>query len=555
MTLHPQNYWEVPKETVRVARASFPKGNVYMKMYDELGTLYKDKDFVDLFPIRCGQSAISPARLALITIMQFAEGLTDRQAADAVRSRIDWKYALGLNLTDSGFDATVLSEFRGRLCQNEASNKLLDVMVSHFKEHKLIKSRGKQRTDSTQVVAAIRQVNRLELVGETLRATLNQIATLAPEWLQEIISEDWFDRYSERFENYRLPKEKTKREEMALLIGRDGHHLLEKLWREDDTQAEKLRQIESVDTLRRVWIQQYVFIEGRLLWRNKEKTGLPPHSISIESPYDTEARNGKKREKSWTGYKVHLTETCDPDTPNIITNVETTVATTPDGVMTSLIHHKLAEKDGLPREHYVDAAYVDAYQLVESHQVHQVELVGPVAVDVSWQSKLNTGFDVSAFFIDWDKKIAQCPQGRLSRSWRIEYDKSKHPVIQVGFDRQHCTICPARTRCTKSKKAPRKLKLRPRDEYESLNLRRQEQKTKEFKKKYGCRAGIEGTISQGVRKLDLRRTRYSGLAKTHLQHIAIACAMNLSRFFSQSNGLLKAQTRTSSFARLRRQYA
>lgn len=555
MTLHPQNYWEVPKETVRVARASFPKGNVYMKMYDELGTLYKDKDFVDLFPIRCGQSAISPARLALITIMQFAEGLTDRQAADAVRSRIDWKYALGLNLTDSGFDATVLSEFRGRLCQNEASNKLLDVMVSHFKEHKLIKSRGKQRTDSTQVVAAIRQVNRLELVGETLRATLNQIATLAPEWLQEIISEDWFDRYSERFENYRLPKEKTKREEMALLIGRDGHHLLEKLWREDDIQAEKLRQIESVDTLRRVWIQQYVFIEGRLLWRKKEKTGLPPHSISIESPYDTEARNGKKREKTWTGYKVHLTETCDPDTPNIITNVETTVATTPDGVMTSLIHHKLAEKDGLPREHYVDAAYVDAYQLVESHQVHQVELVGPVAVDVSWQSKLNTGFDVSAFFIDWDKKIAQCPQGRLSRSWRIEYDKSKHPVIQVEFDRQHCTICPARTRCTKSKKAPRKLKLRPRDEYESLNLRRQEQKTKEFKKKYGCRAGIEGTISQGVRKLDLRRTRYSGLAKTHLQHIAIACAMNLSRFFSQSNGLLKAQTRTSSFARLRRQYA
>jgi transposase len=231
------------------------------------------------------------------------------------------------------------------------------------------------------------------------------------------------------------------------------------------------------------------------------------------------------------------------------------VATTPDGVMTSLIHHKLAEKDGLPKEHYVDAAYVDAYQLVESHQAHQVELVDPVAVDVSWQSKLNTGFDVSAFLIDWDKKIAQCPQGNLSRSWRIEYDKSKHPVIQVVFDRQHCTICPERSRCTKSLKAPRKLKLRPRDEYESLNLRRQDQKTKEFKKKYSCRAGIEGTISQGVRKLDLRRTRYSGLAKTHLQHIAIACAMNLSRFFAQSNGLLKAATRTSSFARLRTQSA
>jgi transposase len=268
-----------------------------MKMYDQLGTLYQDKDFVDVFPVRCGQSAISPARLALITIMQFAEGLTDRQAADAVRSRIDWKYALGLDLTDSGFDATVLSEFRGRLCQYEASNKLLDVMVSHFKEHKLIKSRGKQRTDSTQVVAAIRQVNRLELVGETIRATLNQIATLAPEWLQEIISEDWFDRYSERFENYRLPKEKTKREEMALLIGRDGHHLLEKLWREDDTQGEKLRQIESVDTLRRVWIQQYVFIEGRLLWRKKKKRDYLPTQSRLNRPMTRRQEMEKKERK------------------------------------------------------------------------------------------------------------------------------------------------------------------------------------------------------------------------------------------------------------------
>lgn len=188
----------------------------------------------------------------------------------------------------------------------------------------------------------------------------------------------------------------------------------------------------------------------------------------------------------------------------------------------------------------MDAAYVDSYQLVESHQAHQVELIGPAAVDVSWQSKLNTGFDVSAFFIDWDKKIAQCPQGRLSRSWRIEYDKSKHPVIQVEFDRQHCTICPERSRCTKSVKAPRKLKLRPRDEYESLKARRQEQKTKEFKKKYGCRAGIEGTISQGVRKLDLRRTRYSGLAKTHLQHIATARCSEFSSFFCSVKWLVKS---------------
>lgn len=550
MTLHPKNYWEVPEETARVARASFPKGNMYMKMYDELGTLYLDSDFKELFPARCGQSAISPAKLALITVMQFASGLTDRQAADAVRGRIDWKYALGLSLTDSGFDASVLSEFRERLCQHDLSNKLLDLMVSHFKEHNLIKARGKQRTDSTQVVGAIRQVNRLELVGETLRAALNEIAKVAPEWLKAIIDEDWFDRYSSRFDDYRLPKKKTEREQMALSIGSDGHYLLHQLWLGNNEQS-NLRQLASVEILRQVWIQQYVLINNRLIWRNPNQTGLPPNSICIESPYDIEARNGTKRDTNWTGYNVHLTETCDDKTPNLITNVETTPATTPDGSVTSVVHRKLAHKDLLPGEHYVDAAYVDSYQLVESNQVYQVSVVGRVAVDSSWQAKLKTGFDVAAFVIDWDKQIVKCPQGNLSRSWRDGYDCRKNPVIQVKFDRKTCAPCPERRNCTHSQKAPRTLKLRPRDEYDALNQRRQEQLTQQFEKKYGCRAGIEGTISQGVRSFDLRRTRYFGLAKTHLQHVATACAMNLSRFFAWSNHFPKAQTRTSTFAALR----
>lgn len=115
MTLHPKNEWIIPAETVRVARAAFPKGNVYMMMRDQLGQFYYDQDFQTLFRGDCGQSALSPGQLALITIMQFAEGLTDRQTADAVRGRLDWKYALGLELTDCGFDFSVLSEFRDRL--------------------------------------------------------------------------------------------------------------------------------------------------------------------------------------------------------------------------------------------------------------------------------------------------------------------------------------------------------------------------------------------------------------------------------------------------------
>lgn len=549
MTLHPKNQWEIPEQTAQIARASFPKGNMYMKMYDELGVLYADREFTILFPARCGQSAMSPGKLALITVMQFGEGLTDRQAADAVRSRIDWKYTLGLELTDSGFDCSVLSEFRSRLCEYGLVNKLLDLMLVRFQEKKLIKHRGKQRTDSTQVIAAIRQLNRLELVGETFRAALNEIASVEPEWLKAIISEDWFEQYSWRFDNYRLPKNKNEREELALKIGFDGHYILHQIWFGNHEKV-GLYQLDSVEILRKVWIQQYTFDKNGLVWRNPNQTGLPPNSICIESPYDIEARNSSKREINWTGYKVHLTETCDEQTPNLITNVETTSSTNPDGEVTSIVHHQLALKDLLPLEHYVDAAYVDAYQLVESNQAYQVSLVGPVAVDTSWQAKLKTGFDISAFIIDWEQKVAICPQGNLSRLWRKARDCNHNPLIEVVFDRKICATCPVRINCTSAKTAPRKIKLRPRDEYAALVERRHQQQTPEFEQNYARRAGVEGTISQGVGRFGLRRTRYFGLAKTHLQHIATACAINLSRFFAWSNHVTKARTRISSFARL-----
>lgn len=199
----------------------------------------------------------------------------------------------------------------------------------------------------------------------------------------------------------------------------------------------------------------------------------------------------------------------------------------------------------------MDAAYVDAYQLVESHQAYQVSLVGPVAVDTSWQAKLKTGFDISAFVIDWDKQVAICPQGHSNRLWRTARDSNHNPLIEIVFDRQICAACPVRNLCTSSATAARKIKLRPRNEYQALVERRHQQQTPHFQKNYARRAGVEGTISQGVGRFDLRRTRYFGLAKTHLQHIATACAINLSRFFDWSNHATPARTRTSSFARLR----
>ena len=123
----------VPAETRRVAKAAFPKGNVYLWIGDELGELYSDHLFIDLYPVR-GQPTVSPGRLALITIMQFMEGLTDRQAAEAVRGRIDWKYALGLELPYLGFDFSVLSEFRQRLSAGQQEQTLLNVLLDELKK-------------------------------------------------------------------------------------------------------------------------------------------------------------------------------------------------------------------------------------------------------------------------------------------------------------------------------------------------------------------------------------------------------------------------------------
>jgi transposase len=179
MSMHPEPIFEVPELTATVAKAAFPKGNRYMKMRDELGTLYSDEQFADLYP-RVGQPASTPWRLALVTLVQFAEDLTDRQAADAIRSRIDLKYLLGLELDDAGFDFSVLSEFRKRLLDGGAEGRLLNVMLAVFVERKWLKAKGKQRTDSTHILAAVRHLNRLEIVGETLHHALNILAQVDP---------------------------------------------------------------------------------------------------------------------------------------------------------------------------------------------------------------------------------------------------------------------------------------------------------------------------------------------------------------------------------------
>jgi transposase len=459
MSLQPQASYPIPAETQRVARAAFPRGNLYMQVADRLGPIYQDMQFSPLFPSR-GQPAEAPARLALATLLQFAEGLSDRQAADAVRSRIDWKYVLGLDLTDPGFDHTVLSEFRARLVTGEAEHLLLDTLLTLARTQGLLKTRGRQRTDSTHVLAAIRVLNRLERVGATLRAALHSLAVVAPAWVQALAPPEWYERYAHRVENYQMPKTKAARKAWAAGIGRDGQRLLQAI---DAASAQPWwQEVPAVQLRRRVWAEQYVEVEGSPRWR--EGKDMPSPAELIASPYDTEARYSTKRAVEWIGYKVHLTETCDPATPHLIVNVETTPATTPDDHMLATIHASLEPRGLLPEEHLVDTGYTDSQVLVDSQRLYGVTLIGPVADDPSWQARAGTGFDKAQFLVDWERQVVTCPMGKQSISWLPNTYPQNGMTWEARFARKDCTPCLHRAQCTRSKKEPRIVGLQAREQ-------------------------------------------------------------------------------------------
>jgi transposase len=545
MSLRPQAVSSIPEETVRVARAAFPKSSPAMRMRDAFGSFFTDAQFATLFPKR-GRPAAAPWRLALVLVMQFAEGLSDRQAADAVRSRIDWKYALGLELTDPGFDYSVLSQFRQRLLTGNPEQQLLETMLTTFKERGLLKAGGRQRTDSTHVLAAVRVLNRLERVGETLRQALNALAVVAPDWLEATAPAAWYARYGSRMENSRFPKSDQERDALATQIGEDGRHLLSLV--ESATTLPWLLLVPAVGTLRTVWQEQYT--DPPAPPRLREVQELAPAGSLIASPYDPEARFSRKQTLSWVGYKVHLTETCDPERPHLITDVQTTPSTTRDEEQLLVTLGALAPRHLLPREHLVDAGYTDARVLAESKQQYGVEVTGPVTRDPSWQAQAGEGFDKAHFLVDWEAREVTCPAGKKSRSWTAYREgEGGRRVGQVRFAKSDCAACEHRQQCTRGR-GPRNLELHPREEEEALQEARRRQETGEFRSAYNARAGIEGTHGQAIRRCGMRHCRYLGVAKSHLQHLLTACALNWVRVNDWLLEQPRATTRISRFAQL-----
>src|SRR3954453_12307764 len=553
MSLRLQPLPPVPDDTARIAQAAFRRGNPYVLVRDRLGSVFADADFADLYP-KLGQPASAPWRLALVTLMQFREGLSDRQAAEAVRSRIDWKYLLALDLADAGFDFSVLCEFRARLLQHRATERLLARLLDAAREGGLLKARGRQRTDSTHVLAAVRDLNRLELLAETLRAALNAIAGVAPDWLRALAPPAWHERYDRRVEDRRPPKTAPPRDASVAQVGADGFLLLDAI---DGAEAPPaIAALPAVAVLRRVWARHFERdaagpdtgeISGDAV-RLRPAQGRGPGD-RIESPYDSEARFRTKAGTSWTGYMVPLTETCDAGAPRRVVHADTTPANVHEAMRTALIHDALATKGLAPSEHLVDSAYVSAEHLVGARERHGIGLFGPARPDQSWQKQVEGAFQATDFVVDWERRRVRCPEGHDSTTWGQTRDKaSGRSLIRVGFSPAQCQPCPSRSRCTQG--ISRWLGLRPRPEHEALAAARARLESEAGRQLYAQRQGVESTLSQGVRAFGLRQARYRGLAKTGLQNVATAAALNLDRLTAWLAQRPLAPTRISRFAAL-----
>ena len=560
MSMQPRSWSQVPEQTVLVARAAFPNGSLAMAVRDELGEVFSDEQFSAAFGTR-GAPAESPGALSLVTALQYVENLTDRQAAQMVARAIDWKYALGLELTDPGFDHSVLSKFRTRLVEHGLEEQVFETLLTVLRAKGLLKAGGKQRTDATQVISAVRDLNRLELAGESVRACLEALAVAAPPWLASVIDlPQWAHRYKARVDSWRLPASQAKRDRLAAVYGSDAVALLRAVFSPDAPGW--LAQIPAVQVLRTVVLQNYyIYTDARgrevVKRREADTDGLPPARVRITSPYDTDARwAAKGDELYWDGYKVHLSETChdsddptDPPAPNLITDVTTTDATVPDVKATRPIHQRLAGRDLLPGEHYLDSGYPSAQTITDALRTYGVTLVTPALLDRSAQARAGGGFDKSAFSIDWDARQATCPQGNTSASWSPTRQRGTE-VIVVKFAAGACGPCPLRPQCTTAKRGGRQLTLYPRELHQALARARAEQTTKTWQDKYALRAGVEGTIHQAIAVTGIRHARYRGLPKVHLQHVFSAIALNLIRLHAWWFGHPIDRGRTSHLARL-----
>jgi transposase len=449
--------------------------------------------------------------LALVTVFQFMEDLPDREAAEQVVVRLDWKYALHLPLDDAGFDFSCLCYFRRRLLAHGQERLVFEEMLRKVQALGFIKKRGKQRTDSLAVLGVMRQLSALETVSETLRLAVRALAQADPDWVARALPATFVADYAAHHADYRLSD--AERTAALQQVGQDGVWLLECL---DTTAPVALRDLEAVQVLRAVWDQRYERVEGRTRVREK----LVDCTELIVTPHDPGVRAGEKRGTKWRGDKVHMTETAEADAPHFLTAVTTAAAPSVDSAALPLMRQRLAERALPPGEQDVNAGYVCGPQLAQSQDAG-IDLVGPALPDTTPNQ-----LKIADFTIDRAAKRAICPQGHAAVKWGVSPEPDGSQSVHIQFAAAVCAACPLRAQCTTGKSG-RSLRLSA--HYELVAARRREAQTEAFRARMRARNAIEATLSELVRKHGLPRHRYRGDTKRAFENLLKGAACNLKR--------------------------
>jgi transposase len=477
-----------------------------------------------------GRPPIDPVLLCGVTLLQFMEKVADRRASEQVIYHLGWKYALDLELDDEGFHATVLVYFRDRLEEKKAERLIFDGVVDLLIEQGLIKRKGKQRLDSTHIVGYVKAMSWMECALETLRLALEDLRAEVESKRRPEFWDRLWELYVESHLDWRLSK--TEQANRHRQCGQDIRYLLEWI----DTENPKLAEREAVKLLRRVFTEQFAVVEGKL----ELATQRP--SRAVQNPHDPDAHYADKKTKQWTGYKVHVAETVDPEEPikengepaeHFITEMFTTEAAQDEMAgLTEVLKREQEHHEIIPQAIYTDAGYVTEHTLTQAQQ-NGLELLGPCRPDPH-----KGAYNSDAFQVDVDKRQAVCPEGKLSTQCsRIKDSFMGTEYYRIEWGNQ-CDSCPVQKQCTHSKSGRRTLVVGLR--HDLVEQRRREMKQSGFSKSMHPRNGIEGTHSELVRGHAMRRTKYRGLNRVGLSHYFMGAACNVKRYLS----LLAFQMRT-----------
>jgi len=520
MCLKVQPPWSMPPETERIGKRLLKENDVYRLIGERLFEQITEEEYADLYSVE-GKPGISPVILAFITVFQYMEKLSDRQAINSLRMRLDWKYALHLELEYEGFDFSVLSEFRDRLIEGQAEGRVFEKLVEQIRKMGLIKEHGKQRTDSIAMLSKVRRLSRLESVVETLRLAIVAIVDTDRKWSKAVIPPDWEEKYGERFVRQRYSEKEWQEYEEQ--IGDNGHWLLGRL--EKGSAPAEVQNLPEVQVLKTVWAQQFREEAGKMVY--KDLKTYDGHT-QIQSPHDPEARYSRKRRFEWVGDKIQMTETEDEGYPHIITDIVGTSSNRTDYEELSAIQERLEQRGCLPSQQYVDAGYMSGPNLDGSQKKH-IDLIGPLSTVRTPQDLLPDGITRARFQIDAEQKTVTCPKGYVARD-PIPVNNS----LSFRFPAVICRACEFHSRCCTGK-AGRTIGISA--YYELTEAAQERQKTEVFKKDYHQhRSGVEGSLSSLVRGHGMRVARYIGQRKRNLQAVFTGCAANLKRTARWLNG-------------------